>query len=48
MQLKSFFRQIAGDAADFDSPFDALALLADLLKSDSDMLYLEIGNLVKR
>ena len=27
MQIKRFFRKVAGDMADFDSPFDALALL---------------------
>ncbi len=34
--------------ADFDSPFDALTILADILRSDEEMLSLEIGNLVKR
>jgi hypothetical protein len=34
--------------ADFDSPFDALALLAEVLASDEEMLYLDIGTLVKR
>lgn len=34
--------------ADFDSPFDALALLAEVLISDEDMLFLDIGTLVKR
>jgi hypothetical protein len=34
--------------ADFDSPFDALALLAEVLGSDEEMLFLDIGTLVKR
>ena len=29
-QLKTFFRKTAGDMADFDSPFDALSLLAEV------------------
>ena len=47
-QVKHFFRKVAGDMADFDSPFDALALLSEVLKSDSDMIALDIGTLVKR
>ena len=42
MQIKRFFRNVAGDMADFDSPFDALALLAEVLKSDEDFLSLEV------
>ncbi len=34
--------------ADFDSPFDALAVLAEVLRGDEEMLSLDIGNLVKR
>jgi len=30
-QLKRFFRRVAGDMADFDSPFDALSLLAEVI-----------------
>lgn len=30
MQIKRFFHTVAGDMADFDSPFDALALLVRL------------------
>ena len=47
-QLKRFFHKVAGEMADFDSPFDALALLAEVLASDEEMLYLDIGTLVKR
>lgn len=47
-QLKTFFRRVAGDMADFDSPFDTLTVLADVLKSDEELLSLEIGTLVKR
>ena len=47
-QLKRFFHKVAGDMADFDSPFDALSLLSEVLASDEDMLYLDIGTLVKR
>jgi len=48
MQCKRFFRRLAGDEADFDSPFDALAVLAEVLKSDQEMLSLHIGILVQR
>jgi hypothetical protein len=34
--------------ADFDSPFDAIALLSEVLASDEEMLFLDIGTLVKR
>ena len=47
-QLKRFFHKVAGDMADFDSPFDALALLAEVLGTDEEMLALDIGTLVKR
>lgn len=36
------------DSVDFDSPFDALSTLAEVLSSDSEMLFLDIGTLVKR
>lgn len=47
-QLKRFFHKRSEDMADFDSPFDALALLAEVLGSDEEMLFLDIGTLVKR
>jgi hypothetical protein len=43
-----FLIKVAGEMADFDSPFDALALLAEVLGSDEEMLFLDIGTLVKR
>ena len=51
-QLKRFFRKIAEEhdfleSVDFDSPFDALSALAEVLNSDSEMLFLDIGTLVK-
>ena len=40
---------MAGDVADFDSPFDAISQLSELLKQDdSDWLALDIGTLVKK
>ena len=39
MQCKSFFKDVAGDMADFDSPFDTLATLAGVLSSDEEMVY---------
>merc|ERR1711874_902561 len=45
---KSFFKEIAGDMADFDSPFDTLNILAEVLASDEEMLSLELGTLSKR
>ena len=44
----SFFKDIAGDMADFDSPFDTLTILAEVLASDEEMLSLELGTLCKR
>ena len=38
MQCKSFFKDVAGDMADFDSPFDTLATLAGVLSSDEEMV----------
>ena len=51
-QLKRFFRKIAEEhdfleSVDFDSPFDAVSALAEVLNSDSEMLFLDIGTLVK-
>merc|ERR1712059_165548 len=48
MQCKSFFKDVAGDMADFDSPFDTVATLAEVLSSDDEMLSLELGTLCKR
>ena len=49
MQVKRFFHRVAGDVADFDSPFDAISQLSELLKQDdSDWLALDIGTLVKK
>ena len=47
-QCKSFFKDVAGDMADFDSPFDTVATLAEVLSSDDEMLSLELGTLCKR
>jgi hypothetical protein len=47
-QCKRLFRRVAPDAADFDSPFDVLTVLAEVLKSDQEMLSLHIGILVQR
>ena len=46
------FRKIAEEhdfleSVDFDSPFDAVSALAEVLNSDSEMLFLDIGTLVK-
>merc|ERR1712059_248471 len=40
MQCKSFFKDVAGDMADFDSPFDTVATLAEVLSSDDEILCL--------
>jgi len=48
MQCKSFFKDVAGDMADFDSPFDTLATLAGVLSSDEEMVSLELGTLCKK
>lgn len=42
MQCKSFFKDVAGDMADFDSPFDTLATLAGVLSSDEEMVCKQI------
>ena len=47
-QCKSFFKDVAGDMADFDSPFDTVATLGEVLSSDDEMLSLELGTLCKR
>jgi len=48
-QVKRFYHRVAGDVADFDSPFDAISQLSELLKQDdSDWLALDIGTLVKK
>ena len=47
-QCKSFFKDVAGDMADFDSPFDTVSTLAEVLSSDDEMLSLELGTLCKR
>ena len=51
-QLKRFFRKVAEEhdfleSVDFDSPFDAVSALAEVFSSDSEMLFLDIGTLVK-
>jgi len=48
VQCKSFFKDVAGDMADFDSPFDTLATLAGVLSSDEEMVSLELGTLCKK
>jgi len=45
---KAFFIEVAGDVADFDSPFDAIVTLADVLDCDEEMLFLELGTLCKK
>merc|ERR1711892_573943 len=47
-QCKSFFKDVAGDMADFDPPFDTVSTLAEVLSSDDEMLSLELGTLCKR
>merc|ERR1712242_129063 len=47
-QAKSFFKDVAGEMADFDSPFDTVSILAEVLASDDEMLSLELGTLCKR
>jgi len=47
-QAKSFFKDVAGEMADFDSPFDTVSTLAEVLASDEEMLSLELGTLCKR
>ena len=47
-QLQKFFHKVAGDMADFDSPFKAIEALAEVLNCDNEMLALDIGNLVKK
>ena len=52
-QLQDFFRSVAGDTADFDSPFKAIGgpmgCLAEVIgQSEVDMLILDVGSLVKK
>ena len=47
-QAKSFFKDVAGEMADFDSPFDTVSTLAEVLASDDEMLSLELGTLCKK
>lgn len=47
-QLQRFFHKVAGDLADFDSPFKAIEALAEVLGCDDEMLALDIGTLVKK
>ena len=47
-QLHRFFHKVAGDLADFDSPFKAIEALAEVLGTDEDMIALDIGTLVKK
>jgi len=48
MTCKTFFKEIAGEMADYDSPFDTLATLAEVLSSDDEMISLELGTVCKR
>jgi len=45
---KMFFKEIAGGMADYDSPFDTLTTLAEVLSSDEEMISLELGTVCKR
>ena len=48
-QLQCFFRSVAGDKADFDSPFNALGSLAEVLgQSEVGMLILDVESLVRK
>jgi hypothetical protein len=47
-QLHRFFHKVAGDLADFDSPFKAIEALAEVLGCDDEMLALDIGTLCKK
>jgi hypothetical protein len=38
--LCRFFKEIAPEMADFDSPFDTLAILSEVVASDDEMLSL--------
>jgi len=48
MNIKTFFKEVAGGMADYDSPFDTLATLAEVLGSDDEMISLELGTVCKR
>ena len=48
-QIQDFFQSIAGDKADFDSPFNALGSLAEVLgQSEVGMLILDVESLVRK
>jgi hypothetical protein len=40
LSCSRFFKEIAPEMADFDSPFDTLAILAEVVSSDDEMLSL--------
>jgi len=48
MTCKTFFKEVAGGMAEYDSPFDTLATLAEVLASDEEMISLELGTVCKR
>eukprot|EP00096_Caligus_rogercresseyi_P011855 TRINITY_DN480_c0_g1_i1.p1 TRINITY_DN480_c0_g1~~TRINITY_DN480_c0_g1_i1.p1 ORF type:complete len:718 (-),score=192.62 TRINITY_DN480_c0_g1_i1:66-2219(-) len=47
-KAKDLFNKVAEDIANYDSPFDALALLAEVFKCDAELLSLELGTFVKK
>ena len=48
-QIQDYFQSIAGDKADFDSPFNALGSLAEVLgQSEVGMLILDVESLVRK
>ena len=48
-QLQGFFRSVAGEKADFDSPFNALGSLTEVLgQSEVGMLILDVESLVEK
>ena len=48
-QLQGFFRSVAGEKADFDSPFNALGSLTEVLgQSEVGMLILDVESLVRK
>ena len=52
MRCKSFFKEVkemaAGGMEDYDSPFDTIALLAEVLAADLEMMSLDLGTLCQR
>jgi hypothetical protein len=52
MRCKSFFKGVkemsAGHMEDYDSPFDTVALLAEVLAADLEMMSLDLGTLTQR